>query len=286
MHSSQENLLVANRVAEMMERHSVPRQKHTATLAKTLSLSFAQAHRKMRGQSNWTFVEIKDIADAFSEPVSMLVETARNTGQPNTPALLDVGSKLLPCKVAIGGEVAPGRNPEYVALHVSGVWRIYSPESAPQGTRFTVEIIEIRPRQHDASKPTVAVVDDDGGMGNDGLRTADTICLYLNDKGFAATPYYAATSFREAIRHTGFDAFVVDWLLGAETAEAAIGEIRQRGNSSAPIFILTGQIEAGNVDESDLARVITDFDVNVLEKPARLPLLFAEISKKLGSRQS
>jgi CheY-like chemotaxis protein len=286
MHSSQENLLVANRVAEMMDRHEVPRSKHTATLAKTLSLSFAQAHRKMRGQSNWTIIELKDVANSFGEPVSLLVETATSSQSPVTPALLDVGSKLLPCKVAIGTEVPPGRTPEYVALHVSGVWRIYSPDSAPSGTRYTVDVIEIRPRQHDASRPTVAVVDDDGGHGSDGLRTADTICLYLNDKGLTATPYYAASTFRDALRNTGFDAFVIDWLLGAETAEAAIGEIRQRGNPAAPIFILTGQIEAGNVDESDLARVITAFDVNVLEKPARLPLLLAEINKKLASRQA
>lgn len=284
MHDSQDNLLVANCVAQLMDRHQVPRQKHTGALAKTLGLSFAQAHRKMRGQSNWTFVELKEIARAFDEPVAVLVDSPPPGRQPGTPALLDVGSKLLPCVVWIGGEVPAGRSPEYVAVHVSGVWRVYSPESAPTGRKHVVELIEIRPRPPEATHPAVAVVDDDGGRDGGGLKTADTICLYLNEKGFNATPYYDAATFREALRHTVFDAFVIDWLLGTETAEAAIGDIRQTGNPKAPVFILTGQLEAGNVNESEIARVITAFDVNVLEKPARLPLLAAEISKRLMVR--
>ncbi|HTJ92748.1 MAG TPA: hypothetical protein VL424_06520, partial [Pararobbsia sp.] len=185
------------------------------------------------------------------------------------------------CVVWLGGEVPAGRSPEYVAVHMSGVWRIYSPESAPVGIRHAVELIEIHPRPFETAHPKVAVVDDDGGRNSDGLKTADTICMYLNDKGFDATPYYDASSFRKALRHTRFDAFVIDWLLGTETAEAAISDIRQTGNPNAPVFILTGQLEAGNVNESEIARVITAFDVNVLEKPARLPLLAAEIGKRL-----
>ncbi|SMG57088.1 helix-turn-helix domain-containing protein [Paraburkholderia susongensis] len=284
MQHSQDNLLVANCVAQLMDRHQVPRQKHAGTLAKTLGLSFAQAHRKMRGQSNWTFIELKQIADAFGEPITVLVDSPQPDRQPGTPALLDVGSKLLPCVVWLGGEVPAGRSPEYVAVHMSGVWRIYSPESAPVGIRHVVELIEIRPRPAETAQPAVAVVDDDGGRDASGLKTADTICLYLNEKGFDATPYYDASSFRKALRHTRFDAFVVDWLLGTETAEAAISDIRQTGNPKAPVFILTGQLEAGNVNESEIARVITAFDVNVLEKPARLPLLAAEISKRLMAK--
>jgi hypothetical protein len=284
MQHSQDNLLVANCVAQLMERHQIPRQKHAGTLAKTLGLSFAQANRKMRGLSNWTFIELKQIANAFDEPITVLVDAPTSDRQPGTSALLDVGSKLLPCVVWLGGEVPAGRSPEYVAVHMSGVWRIYSPESAPIGIRHVVELIEIRPRPPETAHPAVAVVDDDGGRDANGLKTADTICLYLNEKGFDATPYYDASSFRRALRHTRFDAFVIDWLLGTETAEAAISEIRQTGNPKAPVFILTGQLEAGNVNESEIARVITAFDVNVLEKPARLPLLAAEISKRLMAK--
>jgi hypothetical protein len=284
MHKSQDNLLVANRVGQLMDRHDIPKQKQTRALADVLLLSFAQAHRKMKGQSNWTFAEIKGVAEAFGEPISVLVDPREEGGRIATNAVLDVGSKLLPCLAWIGEEIRMGKSPEYVAFHVAGVWRIYSPEDAPAGQKFTVELIEIRPKQPDSDKPTIAVVDDDGGNETGELKTADTVCMYLNERGFNATAYYDAATFRDAIRRTVFDAFVVDWLLGTETAEAAIQDIRQSDNPRSPIFILTGQLEAGNVNESDIARVITLFDVNVLEKPARLPLLAAELNKKLTAQ--
>jgi len=88
MQHAQDNLLVANRVAQLMERHQIPRQKHAGTLAKTLGLSFAQAHRKMRGQSNWTFIELKQIANAFDASITVLVDSPPSDRQPGTPALL------------------------------------------------------------------------------------------------------------------------------------------------------------------------------------------------------
>jgi hypothetical protein len=281
MQSTQDNLLVATRVGQLMDRHDVPKQKQTRTLADILVLSFAQAHRKMRGQSTWTFGEIKGVAEAFGEPITVLVDPREENGRIATAALLDVGTKLLPCLAWIGEELRGGKQPEYVAVRVADIWRIYSPDDAPTGPRFTVELIEIRPRQADTDKPTIAVVDDDPGDDSGDLKTADTICLYLNERGFKATAYYDAPSFRDAAKRVVFDAFVVDWLLGEETAEAAIKDIRESDNPRAPIFLLTGQLDTGNADESDIARVMTTFDVNVLEKPARLPLLAAELNKKL-----
>lgn len=281
MQSTQDNLLVANRVGQLMDRHDIPKQKQTRTLADILGLSFAQAHRKMRGQSTWTFGEIKGVAEAFGEPIGVLVESRHESEHLPTPALLDVGTKLLPCLAWIGEELKGGKHPEYVAVRVSDLWRVYLPDDAPNGPRYNVELIEIRPRPADSDKPTIAVVDDDLGDDEAPLKTADVICMYLNDRGFKATAYYDAASFRDAVKRVVFDAFVVDWLLGNETAEEAIKDIRTSDNPRAPIFLLTGQLETGAADESEIARVMTAFDVNVLEKPARLPLLAAELNKKL-----
>ncbi|WDD93114.1 hypothetical protein Bsp3421_003167 [Burkholderia sp. FERM BP-3421] len=283
MQNMQDNALIASRVAQLMERHGVPKQKQTRALSDILLLSFAQAHRKMRGQSTWTFSEIRGVADAYGEPVFALVDPREETrGEPSV-ALLDVGTRLLTCLAWIGDELKGGKPPEYVALRVGELWRIYPHDAAPIGQRFAVDLIEIRPKHADSGKPSVAIVDDDLGDGGGELKTADTICLYLNERGFDATAYYDAGSLRHAMRHTVFDAYVLDWLLGSETAEAAIKDIRASDKPRAPIFLLTGQLDSGNVDESDIARVMTVFDVNVLEKPARLPLLAAELNKRLNT---
>ncbi|WP_396333328.1 helix-turn-helix domain-containing protein [Burkholderia anthina] len=277
MNPAQDNLIIAQHIGQAMDRLGIPRSKQTRTLAEMLELSFAQAHRKMKGQSNWTIVELHTLSNALSEPVTSLIDPRQTPARAPHTALFDIGSRLVPCLAWIGDEIAPDDAPEFVAVRAANVWQIHPADQAPTGRQHAVEQVEIRPRHHRLDKPAVAVVDDDGGM----LKTADMICLYLNDHGFDAQPYYDAASFRHAIRHIAFDAFVLDWQLDTETAEAAISEIRLSGNAQAPILLLTGQLEAGHADESDIANVMTSFDVSVLEKPARMPLLMAALNKKL-----
>ncbi|AHB05921.1 MULTISPECIES: response regulator [Pandoraea] len=285
MQSSDDNLLMAQRVGQLMERHAIPKSKQTGALAKTLGLSPAQAHRKMRGQSNWTYGELRDVAAAFNASITALLDPETSEHAQGVPALLDFGNHLVPCQAWIGPEILTGQGSEYVAMSTAGSWRLYPSDMAPRGKKFVVELIEIRPKSLVPTRLTVAVVDDDGGSdAQGGLRTADTVCMYLNSKGYDARAFYSAAAFREALKQTVFDAYVVDWMLDHETAETALSEIRTSDNPDAPVFILTGQMQAGNVNESDIARAITAFDVDVLEKPARLPLLVAELNKRLAQR--
>jgi DNA-binding NtrC family response regulator len=138
---------------------------------------------------------------------------------------------------------------------------------------FDVEKIEIHPKQ--ISKLVIAVIDDEVG-------TADNVSEYLNAIGFKAIAFYDTATAAAAVHHQVFDGYVVDWLIGKETAEGLIQTIRSSSNPHAPIILLTGEISTGKVNETEVARLMRRFDVLCQEKPTRLPIIAVELSKALG----
>jgi DNA-binding response OmpR family regulator len=124
---------------------------------------------------------------------------------------------------------------------------------------------------------TVAVLDDDEG-------SADNLCEYLNETGFHAEAFYDIDTLSQVLSEKPFDAYVIDWLIGSKTAESLIKLIRssETQNLEAPIFLLTGEITTGRAHESEVARIIIDYNVSLHEKPTRLPIIAAKLSKALG----
>jgi hypothetical protein len=45
--------------------------------------------------------------------------------------------------------------------------------------------------------------------------------------------------------------------------------------------VLTGELTTGKASESEISQVIRDYDVTCFEKPARLGILVADLSKRL-----
>ena len=58
--------------------------------------------------------------------------------------------------------------------------------------------------------------------------------------------------------------------------------VRRSPRPDAAIFLLTGDLLTGKASESDISEVIRRFDVACYEKPARLAILVADLSKRLG----
>lgn len=50
-----------------------------------------------------------------------------------------------------------------------------------------------------------------------------------------------------------------------------------------PVYLLTGEVITGRVDESEAARVIKQFGVQWKEKPIRMATFAAELQKTLGA---
>src|ERR1700737_232683 len=61
-----------------------------------------------------------------------------------------------------------------------------------------------------------------------------------------------------------------------------IRAVRASENPDAPIFVLTGELLTGKASESEISEVIRQFDVACYEKPARLAILVADLSKRLN----
>ena len=107
----------------------------------------------------------------------------------------------------------------------------------------------------------VAVLDDDA-------LAAEMIRDVLADNGLSATAYTSAAVLWSAQQHTGgHDVFVLDWALGAETAEVLIRQLRNT-KPSAPIFLLSGHLtDNGRPLDPAIGAVLQQFDLVYLQKP-------------------
>ncbi len=86
----------------------------------------------------------------------------------------------------------------------------------------------------------------------------------------------------EALQTQVFDGIVIDWLFGNQTSAAAIRAVRASENPDAAIFVLTGELLTGKASESEISDVIRNYDVACYEKPARMAILVADLSKRLN----
>lgn len=276
--SSSESLAVAERVRELMSRHGIGKRQQTAELCRILDLSFSQGHRKLRGNSPWTLTQIRRVADAFDEPALQLFD-AKNAHVDDTEgiahdAVFKLGSLEIPCMAWVGAALDAGSRPDFIAQKLNNRWLVTKHEGVLLHAAFDVHKIEILPRRADVEKPVIAVVDDD-------QASADNLHDYLECTGFTALAFYNLDTFLEALQTQVFDAVVIDWLFGVHTSAGAIRAVRESDNPDAPVFVLTGELTTGKASESDISQVIRDYNVACFEKPARLAILVADLSKRL-----
>ena len=174
----------------------------------------------------------------------------------------------------VGAALDAGSRPEFIAQKLNNRWLVTKHEGVLLHAAYDVHKIEIQPRRADVEKPVIAVVDDD--------RHPPTTCTTIwNARGFTALAFYNLDTFLEALQTQVFDAVVIDWLFGVHTSAGAIRAVRESDNPDAPVFVLTGELTTGKASESDISQVIRDYNVACFEKPARLAILVADLSKRL-----
>ncbi|RAN48440.1 hypothetical protein RB25_11710 [Herbaspirillum rubrisubalbicans] len=139
---------------------------------------------------------------------------------------------------------------------------------------FKVTKLEITVRQ--SKSFSIAILDDD-------KDSADNLRDYLTEFGFNATAFYELGAAEKAVREQRFDGYIIDWYLRGETAETLIHQIRQLDHSETPVFLLTGALTNGLANESEVARVILNYNVMCQQKPTRLPIIAAELTKALNA---
>ena len=274
-----EPTLVENMVRALMARHGIAKRSQTKALSEILVLSFSQAHRKLSGTSEWTLGQIQQVAEHFGESLDSLGVAFSPTSIEGTDldAFFCVGQHEFPCLIQIGATLHTAKNVNYVAFKAGNIWRVCPSENAPNDvTIHRVTRLEMRMQQ--AKLCSVAVIDDDRG-------TANGMCKYINEVHSAimvAEPFYEITALQEKLKHKRYDAFVIDWLIGTQTAEPLIRQIRAIEGSPTPIILLTGGISSGRTQEAEFARMIKEYDLAWQIKPENSPLIAAELFKVLG----
>ena len=277
--TSPDSIAVAERVRELMSRHGIGKRQQTTELCRILDLSFSQGHRKLRGNSPWTLSQIKKVAEVFGEPAAQLFGAQSldpgMVGAIAQESVFSVGGIELACTAWVGAPLEPGSRPEFVAYSKMGQWRVTRHDGALYQSAFEVHKIEIYPRRSEADKPLIAVVDDD-------QASADNLRDYLERSGFTSVAIYGLGAFVVQLQTQVFDGVVIDWLFGNQTSAAAIRAVRASENPEAPVFVLTGELLTGKASESEISEIIRNYNVACYEKPARMAILVADLSKRLN----
>jgi CheY-like chemotaxis protein len=276
--------IIASRVTAMMDKHGVKVRDKISKVSEILDLSYSQSSRKMLGQSDWDQHQIELIEKHFGEQPGSLRGIIPQVGTIHRgvvrSATFVVGHKRIPCRAWVGTPYKANKKPpDFVAIERKDGWEVEEFGRSSQsgtGTRHYVNHIEISCDSTESMIGRVAILDDDKDL-------SDSICEYLNEHGFEASSYYSLNKLRQAVATGGFDAYVLDWVIGSDTTEKLIHEIRASNRPKAPIFLLTGQLDTGRAKESEIARVIGNYEVRLKEKPLRLSLLSEELSKTLSS---
>ncbi len=258
-------------VRAMMERHGLPRYRQSAWLAEATGLSYSQAHRRMNGGSAWTLEELERVGSLFGESLSQVVSLGADPT--SIHGTMTVGSAVVPCMMWLGEPVPEPRADEIVAVETEGRWVAVCARDSAGGPMYRVQRLDIRPAE--AGRPTIAVLDDDHDV-------ADTVCAHLATQGYEARAFYRTGDLQSSARARTFDGYVIDWLVGESSAERLIANLRSQ-DASAPIVVLTAQVEAGVVDESDIAAAVKRHNLVFSEKPVRMSILSATLNRAFAS---
>lgn len=265
--------LIAERVHELMERHGVKKRAHASDLSRILNLSFSTASRKLNGQFPWTLSQLTAVANAYGESPAALIdgldgaERDASKGKPYDATFIVSANREYACVAWIDDAHHANTDGTLVAVKHGNRWQVFDAADAPAEGRYPVHMLQLEGTAAERDKLRVAVIDDARDL-------ADSICDYLSGQGFAAVAFYDDLTFQIAMREQAFDGVIVDWLLGASTAEAAIAAVRNSENPDAPIFLLTGRVQTGEVSEDEVVRIMREFNVRPFIKGDSLRLTF------------
>ncbi|MCC7005104.1 MAG: response regulator [Ottowia sp.] len=253
-----------------MEAHGVTKRNHRKLLVEILGLSNSHAHKKLAGNVGWSLDQLKTVLDHFQESPSAIFDDL--LGNNGIAATIKTNNKESPCFIWLGHSLDEHHPYPFVAVNRKEKWVVIDSEAEEIEQKFFITRIEFQ--QPKPPKARIAVIDDD-------KASADVLCTFLNESGFSATSFYEPESLLVAHQENPFDGYIVDWILEKQTAESLIKTIR-KSNVHVPIILMTGQLSTGKASESEIANAIINFGVLTQEKPVRLHIVIAEISKALG----
>ena len=255
----------------------IPRHKQTAEVAGLLGLAKTSVFRKFKGESSFSQPELKVIADHFATAVDTLLgvsKGAERNGTAGSPESARLHLPGLPAhgQLQVGLALADDDVCDLVAIRKADSWEVHPGHaSAVQDhTRYSIASLRIS----SAPRQRVALLEDDS-------NAAAVVAMALEGEGMVVQTYHTAEDLIAALGRRSCEAYVIDWLLGGGTAEAAIRQIRA-GQADAPIAITTGALHTGAETEGSLIPFAEQFSAGIFEKPFRQAVLASYLRRGMA----
>jgi CheY-like chemotaxis protein len=268
MHDSHEDdslSLAAQVVRSLLERHGIAKHRHASFVGDFFNLSRAAAHQRVNRSAAWTLEELKALATHFGESLSGLV--GAHGADDARPAVIRIGGLQTLGKVWLDRSTPAASTDSFVALEDEAGLTVVPATAVTDSKGVRVARLEI---EQAITKPArVAVIDDEQDV-------ASALCDQLRSFGLAAESFDEVEKLADEIEREPYDGYVVDWLLRKGNATTLLATIRAQPIPSA-VVLLSGKLRSGSADPADVAAVCTAFRVQLIEKPAQVPLLVSAL---------
>lgn len=256
--------MAARFVRALLDRHGIPKHKHSATVAEILCLSGSQGARRLNSDAPWALEELTRLAQRFGETLASLVAPGEVAGL--EPALIVIGTRQVDCRIQRGAPVHRPREGALVATTNEGQWFVTIVDAQLTTQAYDVERVVITPSP--ATRRGIAVLDDH-------QDSAASIVTYLRQQGFDAVAFTSLEQLAAVVSADAFDGYVLDWVIGPDTVRNLLASIRAK-NAHCPIAVLTGH---GVDRETDIAAAKSEFRFDYFDKPLRLPIIAASFTR-------
>jgi len=226
----------------------------------------------MNGAAAWTLEELERVGALLGESLADVVAPGSTVG--SVSGMLSVGKVRLPCELWIGEAAEQPREDALVAIQIGSAWAAVPVEEAGERPMFVINRLQARPSS--TARKRIAVLDDDRDL-------TDSICAHLQDSGYDAHPFYRTADLQARSKNERYDAFVIDWIVGETSTVKLIAALRAQ-DATCPIVVLTAQVLAGVVQESEIAQAVASFNFVFAEKPVRMAILSASLARAFAAR--
>ncbi|WP_198088310.1 helix-turn-helix domain-containing protein [Variovorax sp. E3] len=257
----------AQAVRALLERHGLPKHRHSAFVGEFFELSRAAAHQRVSKSTAWTLEELGVLAEHFGETLAQVVAPSRPPGDaelsPGLAATLCAGDARTPCRIWLRADHAPSSGDAFVALRTGNEY-VVMPSSAVPGAH-ALGIARMEVDQSTPSARRVALLDPLG-------RAAKAVAGPLQAAGMEVQPFETARDLLAVIPRLPFDGYVIGWPVANGQTGALLSAIRAQKKPCA-LILLTSRSRAGSEALSELAEVVARYKAQLLERPVQPPLL-------------